>query len=254
MSDCFQNNVYLLFLPPHTSHILQPLDIGCFSSLKRAYRRLLTQWLAETHAQGVRKMNFLDIYARARQEGLKSTNIKGGWRGAGIWPVNRQKALSSRWVLKEKDATPPPTANSVITTPKRGHDVQTILNSASRTPGTRLSIRKIGQVLDTVTTQLVLQEQEVRHLKHQVHELQPKKRRKVQDDMNEKFMSLGSIDQQVNPTLVTRSNEPLESIEVATQGGGSNMANLDDNGSDFESDGPPPDISDASPEPSEYED
>ena len=32
------------------------------------------------------------------------------------------------------------------------------------------------------------------------------------------------------------------------------MANLDDNGSDFESDGPPLDISDASPEPSEYED
>ena len=30
MYTCFKNNVYLLFLPAHTSHILQPLDLSFF--------------------------------------------------------------------------------------------------------------------------------------------------------------------------------------------------------------------------------
>ena len=30
MATCYLNNVYLLFLPAHTSHMLQPLDLGSF--------------------------------------------------------------------------------------------------------------------------------------------------------------------------------------------------------------------------------
>jgi 4-hydroxybenzoate polyprenyltransferase len=41
MWECFQNNIHLLFLPPHTSHVLQPLDLSVFSPLKHAYRKRL---------------------------------------------------------------------------------------------------------------------------------------------------------------------------------------------------------------------
>lgn len=41
MLACFDAKVWLNFLPPHTSQVLQPLDLGPFSVLKRAYRRLL---------------------------------------------------------------------------------------------------------------------------------------------------------------------------------------------------------------------
>ena len=46
MTMCYLNNIYLLFLPAHTSHALQPLDLGCFSSLKTAYRRLISEHMA----------------------------------------------------------------------------------------------------------------------------------------------------------------------------------------------------------------
>jgi hypothetical protein len=36
---CKENNIYTLCMPPHSSHLLQPLDVGCFSPLKRAYSR-----------------------------------------------------------------------------------------------------------------------------------------------------------------------------------------------------------------------
>jgi hypothetical protein len=40
----FLSNIYLLFLPPYTSHITQPYDIYPFGILKGAYRRLLSNF------------------------------------------------------------------------------------------------------------------------------------------------------------------------------------------------------------------
>jgi hypothetical protein len=34
---CLENKILTLCMPPHSSHILQPLDVVCFSSLKRKY-------------------------------------------------------------------------------------------------------------------------------------------------------------------------------------------------------------------------
>ena len=34
---CTEHKIITLCMPPHTSHLLQPLDVGCFSPLKRSY-------------------------------------------------------------------------------------------------------------------------------------------------------------------------------------------------------------------------
>ena len=36
---CEENKIITLCMPPHSSHILQPLDVGCFAPLKRAYSK-----------------------------------------------------------------------------------------------------------------------------------------------------------------------------------------------------------------------
>ena len=36
MWECFLNHVYIVFLPAHTSHFLQPLDVAVFRPLKLA--------------------------------------------------------------------------------------------------------------------------------------------------------------------------------------------------------------------------
>jgi hypothetical protein len=36
---CKQNNIIILCMPPHSSHLLQSLDVGCFGPLKQAYGR-----------------------------------------------------------------------------------------------------------------------------------------------------------------------------------------------------------------------
>jgi len=39
IGHCMKNNIHLVRLPPHTSHLLQPLDVGIFGPLKKHCRR-----------------------------------------------------------------------------------------------------------------------------------------------------------------------------------------------------------------------
>jgi putative NADPH-quinone reductase len=41
---CRENKVITLQMPPHSPHLLQPLDVGCFSPLKRAYGDETMAW------------------------------------------------------------------------------------------------------------------------------------------------------------------------------------------------------------------
>ena len=41
MYMCFENKIHLIFLPPHASHVLQPLDQSVFGPLKAAYKKEL---------------------------------------------------------------------------------------------------------------------------------------------------------------------------------------------------------------------
>jgi hypothetical protein len=38
---CKENGIICLCMPPHSSHLLQPLDVGVFGPLKRAYGKLV---------------------------------------------------------------------------------------------------------------------------------------------------------------------------------------------------------------------
>ena len=40
---CTKNDIIPLCMPAHSSHLLQPLDVGCFAVLKRSYGRLVDQ-------------------------------------------------------------------------------------------------------------------------------------------------------------------------------------------------------------------
>ncbi|KAF7578666.1 hypothetical protein PtrM4_029060 [Pyrenophora tritici-repentis] len=58
---CKENNIYTLCMPPHSSHLLQPLDVGCFSPLKRAYSREVES-LMRNHINHITKLEFLPAF------------------------------------------------------------------------------------------------------------------------------------------------------------------------------------------------
>ena len=47
-----QNNVHFVMLPPKATHLLQPLDVAVFSSLRRLWRVILDEWKREVPTEG----------------------------------------------------------------------------------------------------------------------------------------------------------------------------------------------------------
>ncbi|KAK4120714.1 DDE-domain-containing protein [Parathielavia appendiculata] len=70
MWPCFQHRIHGIYLPPHCSHVLQPLDLAVFSPLKTAYRKSLTTLALWSDTSIVGKRNFLEYY---QQHPRKST-------------------------------------------------------------------------------------------------------------------------------------------------------------------------------------
>jgi DDE superfamily endonuclease len=89
---CFENNILLCRIPSHTSHKLQPCDIGVFSPLKAAYRDQVER-LYRGGANTVGKEHFTSLYSPARDKAFTARNIKAGWTKAGLFPFNPNRAL-----------------------------------------------------------------------------------------------------------------------------------------------------------------
>ena len=93
-------------MPSHSSHLLQPLDVGCFSVLKRVYGQRVEE-LMRLGVNHIDKLEFLPLYQQARTEALHSRNIKAGFAAAGLVPYNPSRVLAHLHA-EFHTPTPPP--------------------------------------------------------------------------------------------------------------------------------------------------
>ena len=91
-------------MPAHSSHLLQPLDIGCFSVLKRAYSREIETKL-RVGISHITKHDFLESYPIARREAYKIETIRNSFAAAGLVPFNPQIVID---ILNISLRTPTP--------------------------------------------------------------------------------------------------------------------------------------------------
>ena len=100
----------LLCMPAHSSHLLQPLDVACFSPLKRKYGDIISG-LARNRTHHISKEAFLPAFKIAFEQSFTKENIQAGFRGAGLVPHDPQAVLSK---LDVRLQTPKPS-------PRREH-------------------------------------------------------------------------------------------------------------------------------------
>jgi hypothetical protein len=76
-----EEKIIVLYMPPHLSHLLQLLDVGCFSPLKQAYGDEISS-LAQYSTKQIKKEAFLPAFKAAFKKAITKENIYAGFRGA----------------------------------------------------------------------------------------------------------------------------------------------------------------------------
>src|SRR5271154_3521892 len=84
VGHCMNNNILLMILPPHSSHLIQPLNVRVFESLKKLLSSKLKS-LLRTRVARIHKPEFTGAFIKAHEEGFKESNILGDFCGTGIY-------------------------------------------------------------------------------------------------------------------------------------------------------------------------
>jgi DDE superfamily endonuclease len=82
------NKIHVFALPPHTSHWLQPLDRGVFSSFKHSWQREMKAFTRDTAGRKLEKKDFFVVFNPAFNESVTVKNAQGAFRGTGIFPLD----------------------------------------------------------------------------------------------------------------------------------------------------------------------
>jgi hypothetical protein len=102
---CEEKKIITICMPPHSSHLLQPLNVACFSPLKRKYSDKISA-LAGGTTHHINKETFLLAFKATFEKVFTADNIRAGFRGAGLVPLDPEAVLS-KLNVQLRTPTPP---------------------------------------------------------------------------------------------------------------------------------------------------
>ena len=101
--------VVLFTLPPHTTHLTQPLDKGCFSPLKVEWRKRCQEFFAKNPGRVISRYDFNDIFREVWMQGMSMPNIISAFKSTGVYPFSRKvikKVASTKFSSFEPESLP----------------------------------------------------------------------------------------------------------------------------------------------------
>ena len=84
------NNIEIITIPPHTSHILQALDSVPFAQFKKSWESYLRKYNTNHSGRVLNKVNFWDVFVPAWNSSITPKHIITGFKKTGIYPHDPQ--------------------------------------------------------------------------------------------------------------------------------------------------------------------
>ncbi|XP_039759705.1 uncharacterized protein LOC120633562 [Pararge aegeria] len=82
------NGIIFVSFPPHTSHRLQPLDVGVFGPFKAKLKIAFNNWHMSNPGKTINIYNIPKLVKLAYFESFTAKNITSAFEKPGIWPFN----------------------------------------------------------------------------------------------------------------------------------------------------------------------
>ena len=83
-----ENNVCLLCLPAHTSHILQPLNVRVFKSFKSNFNKACGNYMKQNPGGVITADVLASLVSQAYPTAFTPVNVLSGFKKTGIYPFN----------------------------------------------------------------------------------------------------------------------------------------------------------------------
>lgn len=109
---CYSKNILPFRLPPHTTHLLQPLDVVCFQPLKYYHSEAIDDAVRDGDYE-CSKLEFLARITTLRSQAFKKKTIRESFRKTGLIPFNPEIVMQ-----KLQDLSPSNTAPNLPSTPR----------------------------------------------------------------------------------------------------------------------------------------
>lgn len=93
-----ENNITILCLPPHATHILQPLDVSVFKPAKTVWRKIVSEQV-KSKINNISKEIFPSLLKQLVQSkvAFKRQHVISGFESTGIFPFNRNAIPEDKW-------------------------------------------------------------------------------------------------------------------------------------------------------------
>ena len=85
---CQENQIELIALYPNATHIIQPLNVSVFHSLKNTYRQVIREWRIDHNVINFEKYMFPEVLDLALKSIDLTSIIQNGFRACGLFPLN----------------------------------------------------------------------------------------------------------------------------------------------------------------------
>ena len=82
------NGIEVLTIPPHTSHVLQPLDSVPFAQFKKNWEKNLRRYNTTHSGRSLNKIDFWEVFSPSWNQAMTTKNIMAGFRSTGIYPYD----------------------------------------------------------------------------------------------------------------------------------------------------------------------
>ena len=81
------HNIILFILPAHTSHILQPMDVGCYGPFQRMYNAECHKFTCQSSCT-ITPYDVCELASKVYLRALSSENLQSAFKKTGIFPFN----------------------------------------------------------------------------------------------------------------------------------------------------------------------
>jgi hypothetical protein len=120
-----QHDIIVAVMPSHSTHRLQPLDVGLFSPMSTAYTKQLNDHIFKTQGMvSMTKRFFYPLFRAAFHEAFTQKNIEHAFEKTGIWPHDPEQVLAK--IRKPEPIPEPIPADETLKTPKTCRSVRRV--------------------------------------------------------------------------------------------------------------------------------